>query len=275
MGEPKSKMIARIFPRKTNATPTDEFAFYGPPEIFMPDFDEIHVSVAFSYDLEKAYKLAEMWEVIAPVKIGGPATGMSGSDFTPGMYLKKGYVFTSRGCNNNCWFCDVWKREGSIREIPITKGNDILDSNLLACSDEHIRKVFDMLSKQNKRPRFTGGIDTKLLKTWHLQKMRDLGAKPIYYAYDTEDDYESLIEASKKIKEVYGSVDRRIHNVYVLIGYDWDKIEKAEVRLKRVVELGMSPFAMLYRDEKGKINKQWRKFQRMWIRPYIIFANKK
>jgi hypothetical protein len=265
-------MIARVFPRRTEATPIDGLAFYGQPEMFIPEVSAIHISVTFTYDLDKAYKLAEMWETIAPVKIGGPATDMAGSDFTPGLYLKPGYVITSRGCNNRCWFCDVWKREGKIRELPITEGHDILDSNLLACSDEHIRKVFAMLERQPQRPRFTGGIDTKLLKEWHLEAFRSLKAKPIFYAYDTADDYEPLVEAAKSINRVYGKVDRRINNVYVLIGYKGDTYDHAEKRLGRVIELGMTPYAMLYRDRDGKVDKEWKRFQRVWIRPQIIYA---
>ena len=59
-----------------------------------------------------------------PVHMGGPAFNMPGGDFVPGMYLKKGYVITSRGCPNRCWFCSVPRREGGrLRELPITEGN--------------------------------------------------------------------------------------------------------------------------------------------------------
>ena len=62
--------------------------------------------------------------------IFGPATGMCGEAFTPGLYLKHGYTITSRGCHNHCWFCSVPKREGTLRELPITDGWNILDDNV-------------------------------------------------------------------------------------------------------------------------------------------------
>ena len=69
----------------------------------------------------------------------------------PGMYLKKGYVITSRGCPNRCWFCSVPRREGGrLRELPITEGNIVLDDNLLACSRQHIEAVFEMLGRQER-----------------------------------------------------------------------------------------------------------------------------
>ena len=43
-------MIARVFPRITKATPRDEYCFFGPPGMFLPEIDEVHVSVAFTYD---------------------------------------------------------------------------------------------------------------------------------------------------------------------------------------------------------------------------------
>lgn len=96
---------ARVFPRKTKASPDDEYAFFSAPGDSLPDIDEVHVSVTFTYDLPRAEYLAREWAHVAPVKIGGPATGMAGGNFTPGMYLKPGYVITSRGCPNHCWFC--------------------------------------------------------------------------------------------------------------------------------------------------------------------------
>jgi hypothetical protein len=68
------------------------------------------------------------------------------------MYLKHGYVITSRGCNNACWFCKVPTREGGLRELPITAGHNILDDNFLGCSEKHIRAVFEMLKTQPKKP---------------------------------------------------------------------------------------------------------------------------
>ena len=67
--------IARVFPRRTKATPDDALVFTGPPpKDGLPDVDEVHVSVAFTYDLPKAYDLAERWAKTGiNVRIGGPA----------------------------------------------------------------------------------------------------------------------------------------------------------------------------------------------------------
>jgi hypothetical protein len=137
--------IARIFPRRTKYSPDDANAYFGPPTLITPFYEEAHISVLFTWDLQKAKDLAVQWRKHAQkVRIGGPAVGDRGGKFIPGQYVKHGVVITHRGCCNHCWFCDVWQREGNIRELPITPGYITFDSNLFACSKSHIAAVFDM-----------------------------------------------------------------------------------------------------------------------------------
>lgn len=265
--------IARVFPRRTNATPDDALAFTTPPPKLLPAIDEVHISVAFTYDILKAEQLAESWQKTdLPVRMGGPAFNEAGGDFVPGLYMKKGYVITSRGCHNRCWFCSVPAREGyKLRELPVTDGFNICDDNLLACSESHIKKVFTMLKNQEEKPIFTGGLEAKLLKPWHVKLMREVKAKRMYFAYDTPDDYEPLVHAGKILQDGGISKSSRRAYCYVLIGYRGDTMEKAERRLRDAWAAGFFPYAMLYRDEKGETNPDWRKFQRLWVRPQLVY----
>ncbi len=265
--------IIRVFPRRTKATPVDRLVYIGPPDMFA-EADEVHISVTFTWDLPEVEKLIREWHNIAHVKIGGPATGESGGDFVPGRYLKPGYVITSRGCPNRCWFCSVWKREGDVRELPIRDGWNVLDDNLLACSPAHIRAVFEMLFLQKNQGHqilFTGGLEAARLETWHVMLLRDLKPKCIFFAYDTPDDLEPLREAGRRLLLVAG-VTTASHTLrcYVLIGYPGDTFEKAEKRLQETIDAGFMPMAMLYRDRNGKRDFQWSRFQREWARPAII-----
>jgi hypothetical protein len=267
--------IARVFPRRTNATPVDELAFIGEPGLFVPDVDEVHVSVTFTYDLPCAEKLARAWERIAPVKIGGPATGMPGSAFEPGRYLREGYVITSRGCPNFCWFCSVPKREGNIRELPIRDGWNVLDDNLLACSKEHIRSVFAMLARQSHRAEFTGGLEAARLKSWHVDALRDLRPKQLFFAYDTPEDRDPLYEAGRLLLDAGFTRASHALRAFVLIGYPGDTPEAAEKRLVETLEMGFTPMAMYYRDEKNEVPREWWKFRRLWSRPAAIHGLKR
>jgi hypothetical protein len=260
--------IARVFPTRTNATPDDEHAYYGLPPWFANDYDEVHISTLFDWDKRKADILAENWKEVAPVKLGGPAYGDRGGDFIPGKYVKKGYVITSRGCPNKCWFCSVWKREGELRELPITEGWNVLDDNLLACSDEHIKGVFAMLKKQ-PHVEFTGGLEAKRLKAWQVEELTKIKPKQMFFAYDTPDDYEPLVAASNML--LAAGFTRASHSLrcFVLIGWEKDTIDKADGRLRQTLDLGFYPMAMLYRNGKEP-SKDWKKFQRIWTRPALI-----
>lgn len=228
-------MIARVFPSRTRATPTDEYAFVGDPPLFLPPgISEVHVSVTFSWDLPKAERLQRAWSRIAPALIGGPATGQRGDAFTPGMYLRPGYTITSRGCPNACWFCSVPAREGrAIRELPIRDGHNVLDDNLLACSEEHINSVVGMLKRQKERVLFTGGMEAARLKPWHVELFKQLRPKRIYFAYDSQQDLPAL-EKAAKLFQVHEYGTRNILSCYVLIGYDGDTFDEATQRLETV-----------------------------------------
>jgi hypothetical protein len=271
-------MLARVFARRTNATPEDEYAFVGLPPAELPeDITEIAISVTFSYDLEEAERLYDAWSKIAPAKIGGPATGMRGKEFVPGKFVREGYVITSRGCDRACWFCSVQKREGPVRELPVRTGSNVIDDNLFACSEKHIRIVFNMLEEQKKlghRTFFTGGLEAAKIRSWHVELLKKLRPKEIFFGCDDDEKFFHLSEAVKLFKEA----DYFSHNTlraYVLIGYPLDTFKDAERRLRRVKDLGICPMAMLYRDMSGSIiqpEKDWKRLARLWARPALIYG---
>lgn len=126
-----------------------------------------------------------------------------------------------------------------------------------------------MLERQPRRAEFTGGLEAKILKQWHAKRLREIKANRMYFAYDTADDYEPLVEAGKlMMQEGHSPLGHRMC-CYVLIGYKGDTFEKAEKRLMDAMRAGFLPYAMLYRDKKGERDPEWMKFQREWLRPVI------
>ena len=265
--------MIRVFARKTRACPDDVEAFFGPPT--KQGYGEpASISCTFTYDKVKAEQLAEQWEQAGyNVSCGGPAYNDTGGEFVPGLHLKHGIVITSRGCNNNCWFCLVPQRQGKLRQLEITNGWNVMDDNLLQCSPTHIIKVFDMLKQQKHKPRFTGGLEAARLKDWHVGLLRSVKAERVYFAYDTPDDYEPLVVAAKKMVAAGFKYYRM--SCYVLIGYPKDTISDAEKRLQSVVALGIMPFGMLWKDKDGSTDKTWRRFQRHWAAPVAVGSKMK
>lgn len=242
------------------------------PTLF-DEADQVNISVTFTWDLPRAEKLYYMWKSVAPAFIGGPALNEIGGEFEPGLYLKNGYTITSRGCPNKCWFCSVWKRDPELKELGIKSGYNITDDNLLACSDEHIKAVFEMLRNQNKPAIFSGGIEAKRLKQWHVDLLASIRLEELFCAYDTPDDYEPLIVAGKMLREANITLKNRKARAYVLIGYPSDTFDKALTRIKQTIDAGFFPFAMLWRNDKGEFKREWRQFQRQWANPIITAVN--
>lgn len=268
------KRIIRVFPTKTSATPCDELVrIHTTPSLF-DEADEVHISVTFTWDIPWAEWAAKQWSAIAPVKVGGPAYNEPGGNFVPGMYMKSGYVITSRGCPNRCWFCTVPKREGyQLRELPVTDGWIVADDNLLACSPSHIDEVFAMLARQPHHPRFTGGLEAALMTPDMAGRLHALKPKTLYFAYDRPSELDPLVEAGKMLLNAGFPKASHILRCYVLIGYKGDTEEKAIKRLGEAWKAGFLPFAMLYRDQEGKRDNNWKLFQREWANLTIIPCN--
>lgn len=268
------KKIIRVFPTKTNATPDDELVRIRKIPTLFDQADEVHISVTFTWDIPWAESAVRDWEKVAPVKLGGPAYNEPGEDFIPGRYMKKGYVITSRGCPNRCWFCAVPKREGyALRELPVTDGWILTDDNLLACSSGHINTVFEMLKRQPNRPQFVGGLEAAILTPEMAVRLRELKPETMFFAYDTPNDLEPLIEAGKMLLSAGFTRTSHVLRAYVLCGYKGDTFEKAQARMGEAWQAGFMPMAMLYRDHTGLCDLDWKQFQRQWANPIITACN--
>jgi len=267
--------IIRVFPQRTSYTPDDDYVFIGePPGMFIPPHDEIHISCTFSWDKTRCEALKYQWEMYTqnPVRLGGPAYGSPCDTFTPGMYVKRGVVFTSRGCNNNCIYCCVPEREGKLRELPIHEGNVIQDNNFLQCSRTHKDKVFSMLKTQ-KRIQFKGGLQPNLIDNHFAENVRSLNIDELWLACDTDSAIPAFTQAAGKLTKA-GFTQEHIH-CYVLIGKALD-MHADEARLQAVYKAGAMPFAQLYQpigDVKIEYGPVWKRFHRMWSRPAAIVAH--
>jgi hypothetical protein len=269
--------IVRVFPRRTNATPVDGMAFAGEPPLppFLPKADGVHISVTFTWDLKRAAALRDSWARYYPVvRMGGPALGDSGNGFLPGQYLRPGYTITSRGCPNHCPWCLVPAREGGIRELPIMAGWNVLDNNILACSDHHLDAVFRMLDGQRHPIEFTGGLEAERVTPAVIERLRGIRLGQAFLAYDMESRWPATLRAIEAMRDA--GLRLRQVRCFILCGRDGDTIEAATDRCERVLAAGALPFAMLWQgpDEYRDYPKGWRRFQRSWTRPAAMLATR-
>ena len=223
--------MIRVFARKTKWTPTDELVFFdGPPLYVLPNVP-VFVSVTFTWDIERAERLALAWDNrAAPVYMGGPAFDrFPPREFVPGRFIKKGVTITSRGCPKKCPWCLVPQREGALREINIAPGYIVQDNNLLACSEEHIEGVFQMLSEQKKAAQFKGGLDIDYLNGWHIDLLKRIRIAKVglCVSCDCKGDLARLDKAKDMLSDF--SIEKK--RCYVLVGFDGDTQEQAQERL--------------------------------------------
>lgn len=263
----------RVFPRRTHWTPTDEYCYFSEPPLFRPGTSEtpVHVSVTFTWDKPIAERLYRAWsQFYSDVQIGGPAYDSYAGDFQPGMYLKEGCTITSRGCPKRCGWCDVPRREGALRLLPIVPGWIVQDNNLLACPRDHTSRVFEMLREQDRRIYFNGGLDKHYLAIWHLDLFDSISIGELWFACDQLIDLPALERAA----ELLSHIPRRKKRCYTMIGYDGETLRDAEYRLTRVLELGFLPFSQLFQDTKLRTySPEWRALNRKWSRPAAYLSS--
>lgn len=265
--------IIRVFPHRfKQITPDDEMAFVGLPTLAIPEHDEVHVCCTFSWDKGLCEELAFQWEgrTNKPVKLGGVAYASPVGDFTPGLYIKKGIAFTSRGCNNNCPFCIVPKNEGPLRELPVLEGHVIQDNNFLQCSRRHKDRVFEMLRGQ-RAICFKGGLEPGHIDDHFIESITSLRIAELWLACDTDGSLPAFKKACAKL--VKAGFSRNNIRCYALIG---DDLDKNEARLRQIYEAGALPSAQLFRDyaeTKTEYSKDWNAFARMWQRPAATVAH--
>lgn len=262
--------IIRVFPKRTHQTPTDNYAFIGDPPMIRPPADEVHVSVSFTWDIAEGLRLKRAWQQYYPVvKIGGLPFGDYNGEFTPGLYVKHGVTFTTRGCDRQCPWCLVPKFEGKFREIEVKAGNIVEDNNLLMANRTHLYKVFEMLRKQPRATVLSGGLDSELITDWVADQIKTLRIDQIFLAADHKGALPSLEKAVKKLQ-----LPRRKMRCFVLLGYGGERLEQALERLINVWNIGCLPFAQLYQppDKYIKYPQSWRDLARTWSRPPAMLA---
>lgn len=249
--------------------------------------DTVFVSVVFTWHLPLARRLCE-WNKQAGLKViaGGPAVSLMphyladvtdepGGDMYPLPITRHNpdATFTTHGCINKCPFCAVPKIEGDFRELrEWTPAPIICDNNLLASSQRHFDDVIGRV-KCFKSVDFNQGLDARLLKPHHIDRLKDLRIPTIRFAWDNIRDEGAVMEAIKAVLNA-GFARRRL-GCYILAGYN-DQPGDAQYRAEKIRSMGIKPFVMRYQPldaltknsyiPDGWTEKEMARLSRYWCR---------
>ena len=213
-----------------------------------------YLSIPFTWELPEAYSLCvwyhkQGYEVFA----GGPGVSLMPS-YLSGVANIGGQqdalwrhnpdaTFTSRGCIRHCSFCAVPKIEGELVELINWEPKPIVcDNNLLACSRKHFDNVIDRL-KPLKGIDFNQGLDSRLLRDFHVERFQELSLKVVRLAWDNVYLEDGVRNAIQKLLAA-GFPARKIR-VYVLVGFD-DTFEDALYRCQTLKAQGILPNVQRY-----------------------------
>jgi hypothetical protein len=255
-------------------------------EIFLNDVpkdaDKVFCSVLFTWNRTKAEKLKNMYENI---EFGGTGWNLHKQlsqeienckpDYELyqvedvykriGGIMKKetrqkkaetianmGIGFTSRGCVRNCEFCFVPPKEGKFHQVAEIK--DIINpkSNVITLLDNNLSADPNCIEKlQEIRDRklivdISQGIDVRLLTEEKAKAFSEIKhLRSIHYAWDLMNFEKSVMDGIKLLSK---HVKTWRHVCFMLVGYN-TLFEEDMYRFKKLHELGISPYVMIYNKQ--------------------------
>jgi len=182
--------------------------------------------------------------------------------------------FTTRGCDRNCYFCIVNKKEGNFHihqhpsefHDPSHKGITLMDNNILWDKDWFF-EVTDWIIKNKLRVDFNQGLDIRLIDDDIAKRISEL--RPIknwHFAFDSMNYKDAVISGIETLNR-QGVNMRHDSNFYVYL-HDDDQFEDALERIKILREQNVLPYLM--------INPESKRTQRMsnlkrYTRPWVFF----
>lgn len=161
-------------------------------------------------------------------------------------------VFLTRGCIRKCPWCVVPRKEGAIRIVNHIRdiahgGKDVvlLDNNFLAADESFVADQLAYIARHKIRIDFNQGLDARLVTPENAKLLAACRwIRFIRFSCDTSAMIEPIRRAVSLIRET--GCKREIF-CYMLV----KDIADAEIRLRALVDLKVTPFAQPFRDFTG------------------------
>lgn len=167
--------------------------------------------------------------------------------------VNAGMGFTSRGCVRECGFCFVPKKEGKFHNVAEIK--DIINpkSNIIILHDNNITadpRCIDKLHEIRDRKLIVDinqGCDIRLMNDDIAQAMGQVKhLRSLHYAWDLMGFEKQVMEGIKTLSKY---IKPYRHMCFVLVGFNTN-FEEDMYRFRKLRELGVDPFIMVYNQKK-------------------------
>jgi len=246
-------------------------------------YNEIYITTLFTYESEETIDTINYYKQSFPsakIQVGGimaslmpeyieretgvnPFTGYSKEldSLKPDYDLIKtgtkwddfSFVFTSRGCVNNCPYCAVprieqenwvnpnWKKQVDFRRLHIS----IQDNNLTAQPMEHFKDVMHFCKKFGLITTIESGLDCRVFNKKHLDAINGVRFDRcgLRFAFDHMGQ-EGYIQRTLQMCAEAGIGKARVL-VYVLYNFN-DTPQEAEYRMREVLKYKFRPYPQEY-----------------------------
>ena len=245
------------------------------------------LSVVFTWQLPQAYSRC-VWHAQQGyrVKAGGTAVSLLpdylkgvaevGDSLTCLQRHNPDATRTSLGCPNKCQFCGVQYIEPEFKELPSWFIAPIIcDNNLTACSRVHFGKVVDSV-KPLKNIDINQGLDARLFRKWHLDRLRELSLYKLRFSWDYMSEEKQVMDTLNMVINS-GFPKSKLH-VYVLFNHK-DSPQEALYKCETLWNMGIIPNIQRFQPldclVKNKyIDKAWNRqflsdFTLYWSRRYL------
>lgn len=263
-------------------------------EMFEPAYDRVYGSTIFAFS---AHRLAAFREQFPEAVTGGTGTDSLQTveqfvgreqyehyDYSIYPDFQGSIGFTARGCRLRCGFCVVPTKEGKPRPVnsvydiwrgePFPRHLHLLDNDFFGQPKEQwLERVREILEGKFKVC-FNQGINIRLITEEAAEWIAKLPyyddqfkARRLYTAWDNLKDEKIFFRGVENLRAA--GVPPTHLMVYMLVGYEKEEtLERIMYRFKRMTEIGIRPYPMVYNNQ----NPQLKRFQRWVIRKYYQFV---
>lgn len=148
----------------------------------------------------------------------------------------------------------------SVGVLERTKKIELLDPNLLACSDwkDLLQQLIDSGAKVN----FSQGLDIRLMTEEKAEMLSQIRLDAIHFAWDRYEDKDIILPKFEMFRKI-SKVRQKDLQVYVLCGDHEKRILDGDMfRIEWLKANGYAPYVMLYDKEHIPKQNELRKLQR-------------